>query len=494
MYLSHYKLNQKPFEITTDPKFIWLGEKHKEALATLEYGIQESKGFLLLTGDVGTGKTLLINSLLKRIGDEVVTVIVPDPGLDNLDFYNFLSQEYKINKNFNSKGDFLRHFRHFLHEAYQQNKKVLLIIDEAQNLKDELLEEIRLLSNIELIDAKLINIFFVGQNEINNILNEEKNRAVRQRISIRYHIKPLFEFETRDYIIHRLDISGSQNGIFNSKAIKKIYSFSSGFPRLINIICDHALMTGYSLGLDTINEKIVEECAQELNLPNESFKRKNSSADIVKELSKLPPLKNEKPFWKWFGLAATILMLFIISGFAISNLYSRNHEDFQTSKLAFKKYKSYEQAIENIKKDQLPSIKPGNESSLKEKAQVENKSKIYSSKNFVIHFENNSKKLLSASFKTLENFVALTSQYPNSEIIIKGYTDSHGNYWYNLKLSKDRAELVKNFLISRGILSSRIKAIGMGSENPIDTNATKEGRKRNRRVEIKIQILNPKSV
>ena len=218
MYLSHYKLNQKPFEITTDPKFIWLGEKHTEALATLEYGIQESKGFLLLTGDVGTGKTLLINSLLKRIGDEVVTAIVPDPGLDNLDFCNFLSQEFKLNKNFNSKGDFLLHFRHFLHETHQQNKKVLLIIDEAQNLKDELLEEIRLLSNIEFNDAKLINIFFVGQNEINNILNEEKNRAVRQRISIRYHINPLFEFETRDYIIHRLEIAGSQNEIFNSEA------------------------------------------------------------------------------------------------------------------------------------------------------------------------------------------------------------------------------------------------------------------------------------
>ncbi|MDH3838269.1 MAG: OmpA family protein, partial [Desulfobacteraceae bacterium] len=189
--------------------------------------------------------------------------------------------------------------------------------------------------------------------------------------------------------------------------------------------------------------------------------------------------------------AATILISIVISGFVIFNLYSRNHENSQTSKLAFKKYKSYEQAIENIKRDQLPSIKPGNESSFNEKAQVENKSKIYSSKNFVIHFEKNSKKLISASLKTLENLVAFTSQYPNSEIIVKGYTDSHGNYWYNLKLSKDRAELVKNFLISRGIRSSRIKATGRGSENPIGTNAYKEGRKKNRRVEIKIQILNP---
>jgi general secretion pathway protein A len=490
MYLSHYKLNQKPFEITTDPKFIWLGEKHTEALATLEYGIQESKGFLLLTGDVGTGKTLLINTLLKRIGNEVVTATISDPGLDNLDFYNFLSQEFKINKNFNSKGDFLLHFKNFLHQAHQQNKKVLLIIDEAQNLKDELLEEIRLLSNIEFDDAKLINIFFVGQNEINNILSEEKNRAVRQRISIRYHINPLFELETRDYIVHRLNVAGSENKIFNSEAIKKIYSFSSGFPRLINIICDHALMTGYSLGVNTINEKIVEECAQELNVPNESLNFKNGSADIVKKLSQLPSLRNKNLVWRWFGLAATILISIIISGFVISNLYSRNHKNFQTSKLALKNYKSYEQAIENIKKDQLPSNKPGNESSLNEKAQVENERKIYSPENFVIHFANNSKKLSSVSLKTLEKLETLTSKYPNSEIIIKGYTDSDGNYWYNLKLSKARAELVKNFLISRGIRSSRIKTIGMGPENPIGTNATKEGKKMNRRVEIKIEILN----
>ena len=491
MYLSHYNLDQKPFEITTDPAFIWLGEKHTEALATLEYGIQENKGFLLLTGDVGTGKTLLINSLLKRIGDEVVTAKVSDPGLDNLDFYNFLSQEFLINKNFNSKGGFLLHLKHFLHEAHQQNKKVLLIIDEAQNLKDELLEEIRLLSNIELDDAKLINIFFVGQNEIKNILSKEKNRAVRQRISIRYHINPLFEFETHDYIFHRLDVAGSENKIFNSEAIKKIYSFSSGFPRLINIICDHALMTGYSLGLDTIDEKIVEECAQELNVANESLNFKNDSADIVKKLSQLPQLKNKNLVWRWFNLAATILILFIISGFVISNLYSRNHEQSQTSKLALKNYKRYEQAIENIKKNQLPSMKPGNESSLKTKVQVGSKSKISSSNNFVIYFENNSKKFSSVSLKTLEKLEALTSKYPNSEIIIKGYTDSHGNYWYNQKVSKARADLVKNYLTNRGIILSKIKAIGMGSENPIDTNVTKEGRKKNRRVEIKIQILNP---
>jgi outer membrane protein OmpA-like peptidoglycan-associated protein len=136
-------------------------------------------------------------------------------------------------------------------------------------------------------------------------------------------------------------------------------------------------------------------------------------------------------------------------------------------------------------------MKPGNESSLKTKVQVGNKSKISSSNNFVIYFENNSKKFSSVSLKTLEKLEALTFKYPNSEIIIKGYTDSHGNYWYNQKVSKARADLVKNYLTNRGILSSRIKAIGMGSENPIDTNVTKEGRKKNRRVEIKIQILNP---
>ena len=191
MYQSFYSLNSKPFQITTDPKFLWLGEKHKEALATLKYGLLENKGFLLLTGDIGTGKTALINALIKIIDVAAIVATIPDPGLDSLDFFNILAEEFKMNRRFDSKGAFLIQLKHFLHNAFDADKKVLLVVDEAQMLNHDLLEQIRLLSNIEMNNRKLINIFFVGQTEFSNMLREERNKAIRQRIGVTFHINPL---------------------------------------------------------------------------------------------------------------------------------------------------------------------------------------------------------------------------------------------------------------------------------------------------------------
>ncbi len=159
MYLSFYQLTHKPFQITTDSKFLWLGEKHTEALATLKYGIQEDKGFLLLTGDVGTGKTALIKLLVKTMDVAAIVATIPDPGMEAIDFFNFLAAELHMNRRFTSKGDFLIEFKQFLLKAYSSRQKVLLIIDEAQRLSVEMLEQVRLLSNIELENRKLINIF-----------------------------------------------------------------------------------------------------------------------------------------------------------------------------------------------------------------------------------------------------------------------------------------------------------------------------------------------
>ena len=217
MYETYYSLKAKPFQITTDPKFLWLGEKHSEALATLKYGILENKGFLLLTGDVGTGKTALINRLVKMIDIAAIVATIPDPGLESMDFFNFLAVELKMNKKFNSKGAFLIDLKQFLLKASSVHKKVLLVIDEAQRLNNELLEQIRLLSNIEMDNRKLINIFFVGQSEFNGILMEDRNRAVRQRITVSYHIEPLTETETRQYIKHRLKVAGASPRNFQSR-------------------------------------------------------------------------------------------------------------------------------------------------------------------------------------------------------------------------------------------------------------------------------------
>ncbi|MGB5616901.1 MAG: AAA family ATPase, partial [Desulfobacterales bacterium] len=269
MYLSFYDLRRKPFEITVDPDFLWLGEKHKEALATLEYGIREDKGFLLLTGDVGTGKTVLINRLVRNIRLQSIISTVPDPGLDLIDFYNFLAATFKFGRTVKSKGEFLALLKKFLIKAEAIKRKVLLLIDEAQRLNHNLLEEIRLLSNIEMENRKLINIFFVGQSEFNQILLEPRNRAVRQRIAVRYQIEPLSVEETAQYVLHRLQVAGAEHSIFTADALREIFVFTSGNPRLTNIICDHALLTGYSMEREAIDSGVIRECAEELQLPGE---------------------------------------------------------------------------------------------------------------------------------------------------------------------------------------------------------------------------------
>jgi len=215
MYTSYYNLIDKPFRLTADPKFMWLGEKHQEALAILKYGILENKGFLVITGDVGTGKTTLIHTLGDSLKDSnTIIAIVRDPGLETLDFFNFISRAFEINKRFNSKEIFLNHFTQFLKTAYMNKQKVLLIIDEAQRLTPDLLEEIRHLSNIEKPHTKLINIFLVGQNEFNDLLQDPKNRAIRQRVAVSYHLNPLTAEETDEYIRYRLKVAGTKKPDF----------------------------------------------------------------------------------------------------------------------------------------------------------------------------------------------------------------------------------------------------------------------------------------
>ncbi|WP_459944776.1 AAA family ATPase [Desulfocastanea catecholica] len=237
-------------------------------MATLRYGILDNKGFLLLTGDVGTGKTTLINALIGSLSNDVIYASVPDPSLDKLDFFNYIAAAFGIDDEFTSKGKFLASFANFLHKAYENNKKVLLIIDESQLMTQELLEEIRLLSNIVTKDSSpLLNIFFVGQYEFNEIIRRPENRAVAQRLTLNYYIEPLTVEETGAYIQHRLKIAGTTERIFHPSAVKAIYDFSEGFPRRINIICDHCLMSGYAEDQRIITSSIVRDSAKELQIP-----------------------------------------------------------------------------------------------------------------------------------------------------------------------------------------------------------------------------------
>ena len=533
-----------PFQITTDPRFLWLGEKHSEALATLKYGVLENKGFLLLTGDVGTGKTALINRLVKIIDVAAIIAKVPDPGLSSLDFFNFLSVELKMNKQFESKGAFLIHLKHFLHKAYSNHKKVLLIIDEAQRLNHELLEQIRLLSNIELQNRKLINIFFVGQTEFGEILMEDRNRAVRQRITVSYHIKPLTEAESRYYIKHRLKVAGANREIFSKDAITEIFAFSSGYPRLINIICDHALLTGYASGLKTIDKKVIKECQRELEIPLDVGDA-NGNGLKVNEASQSKIATGQPDKTSIFQRMGIILVLIILLVFGIYYFASQKSGDeprWSMEEIAPKKYESpllkepTADESTNAKVSELQDVQPIEESALGENEQAVRKQvgqpqdenslnnniqrhadgntvdqKIqqadpsdkdkgraplsktqevapFPERKTIIYFKRNSNELPDQAFETLDRIADFLAQSPTSSVDIKGYSDSTGSYTYNVSVSEFRANSIKIYLVGKGVEASRIKSVGLGPQDPIATNETAQGRARNRRVEIELNI------
>ncbi len=267
MYLAHYDIKRMPFKTNPDPKFLWLGENHREALSVLKYGIYKNEGFLLLTGDIGTGKTSLVRHLINLIKQKTLVAFIPIPNLDPIDFFNYLSEEFGMQNRYHKAVDFLIHFKRFLLTAYSERIKVFLIVDEAQNINHRLLEVIRLLSNIELDNRKLISIFFIGQTEFEAVLMQEKNKAIRQRITTSFHLNPLNELETRKYIAHRLRVAGAKKNMFTLDACSKIHAISDGIPRLINSICDCALLSGYVKGTKIIDLSFIKECQIELRIP-----------------------------------------------------------------------------------------------------------------------------------------------------------------------------------------------------------------------------------
>ena len=543
MYETYYNLKAKPFQITTDPRFIWLGEKHSEALATLKYGILENKGFLLLTGDVGTGKTALIHHLVKMIDVAAIVATVPDPGLESLDFFNFLAVEFEMNKKFNTKGAFLIELKQFLHKADASHKKVLLIVDEAQRLNGSLLEEIRLLSNIEMENRKLINIFFVGQSEFNEMLTDAKNKAVRQRITISYHIEPLTEPETEKYIKHRLKVAGATREIFQADAVHDIFVFSKGYPRLINIICDHALLTGYASGLETIDTSVINECERELEIPTDiqlvdddpSQAKDNQQPTAIEtaseENSDTPTPPSRVSFGRIVGILATIIMLIVLGGYFYFNLKSGDAPRWAMDEIAPQKYQgptpdeNGSSAEANDQSNETNEVQPNqnlaaDENTAKEQPQKEissntgekqqaNQEEIVSKapevsdppdaaskqelvslpeRKFLIYFKHNSNELSDESFEVLNRIADFMLQNPTASISIAGYTDSSGSYSYNVSVSQFRANIIKTFLVGKGVDPIKIAAAGLGPENPIASNANAEGRQKNRRVEIEINL------
>jgi general secretion pathway protein A len=312
VYTDFYKLKEKPFNLTPSSKFLFLGEVHKEALAILTYGVVERKGFVLLTGEVGAGKTTMVQALLGDLDKTFKYVHLSNPLLSPADFRDYLGF-FILNKqvHFESKTGFLFAFENFLRKCNQNQENFTLIIDEAQKLSFELLEEIRLLSNMETADEKLINIFLVGQPELNEKLSGPRCRALLQRISIRHHITPMDFKGTRDYMATRLKMAGSRSGdeIFSGSAVKAIHQYSEGYPRMINVLSDNALILGYSRGKRKISHSMIKECYENLRLD------RSISREVKTEKS---PQTGSR--WKW----AAVLFLIIAFSTVIVSRYGKD--------------------------------------------------------------------------------------------------------------------------------------------------------------------------
>jgi general secretion pathway protein A len=561
MYLDHFKLKEKPFQISADPRFLWLGSKHKEALAILKYGIFDNRGFLLLSGDVGTGKTTLIHALLRSLGEDTLVAMVPDPGLSLMDLYRFIAKSFKITAAFETKEQFLEIFRKFLLENEVQDKKVLLIIDESQRLTSDLLEEIRLLSNIEKDYTKLLNIFFVGQNEFNNIILEQRNRPLRQRITINYNIEPLETHEVMEYIRYRLAVAGCEKTLFTAEAVRDVYTFSEGYPRLINIICDHALLTAFVQGAAQVDDGIVRECAEELRI--KLVTPQSSTPPAVETLARAaatapppvpptiiaaPPPPETKSASSQTMLLIIFGMLCFIAGLLAFTLRDRpevadsdRNNVVVTDRLPDEMPPSAAVAADDAEtavpgpapEESAPVAAEGSEAAPLSESSVEDVGADGTSaapidtegdtlaavtdsfegtpetilpevpegskapdeappvdvplpQRLIIYFKIDSNELADDTMRELDQLAGAMKGRPELPIRITGYTDAVGNLHYNFKVSEFRANIVKSFLVGKGIDPVRIESRGLGPANPIATNDTLEGRRLNRRVEIEL--------
>ncbi len=265
MYREFFGLKEKPFNITSDPNFLFLSRVHKEAFAHLLYGIKERKGFLEITGEIGAGKTTLCRAILSKLDKNTKSAFIFNSTLPEVQMLQAILEDYGITVLRRNKVSLLKQLNSFLIEELTRGNNVVLIIDEAQNLKPSMLEEIRMLSNLETDKDKLFQIVLVGQPELKNKLASPGLRQLRQRISVRFHITPLEKDEVNEYINHRLAVAGSDGSItFDSDAVEAINDFSGGIPRIINTICDKSMLTAYVMETRRITAPIVKRSIQEM--------------------------------------------------------------------------------------------------------------------------------------------------------------------------------------------------------------------------------------
>jgi len=266
MYCKHYGFKERPFNVTSDPSFFYSSKKHLEALSHLFYGVAQRKGIIVITGEIGTGKTTLCRYFLDEIKKNTKTAFILNPYLSRLQLFDAIVRDFGIDTDSRTRESFVEKFNDFLLSEAEKGTNVVLIIDEAQNLQPQQLEQIRLLSNLETEKDKLIQIVLVGQPELNEKLRLYELRQLSQRIMVKYHVTPLDKNEAVEYINHRLKVAGHIDGkvMFSDEALSIIADYSYGIPRLINIVCDRALLAGFVKDCETINADIINTCIQEL--------------------------------------------------------------------------------------------------------------------------------------------------------------------------------------------------------------------------------------
>jgi len=276
MYLDFYGLREKPFNLTPDPRFVFLSKNHKEAFAHLLYGIRNHAGFILLTGEVGSGKTTVLRTLLSQLdADHHRTALIFNPCLSPAELLRNINREFGIPTDLSSPSNLLDLLNQFLLKENAEGHTVVLVIDEAQDLETSVLEQIRLISNLETDREKLIQIVLSGQPEFLQILNRNDMRQLSQRITVRYHLQSMDFLDTVHYINHRLELAGVRSGqVFSNGALKRIYRYSGGLPRLINAVCDRALLTGYARDKIRIDSRITAAGIKDMERNSGTYARK----------------------------------------------------------------------------------------------------------------------------------------------------------------------------------------------------------------------------
>ena len=316
MYQEFYDLKEKPFVLTPDPQFLYLGEGHRTALESLLYGIHQREGFMVIVGDIGTGKTTICRTLLEKLDGEAKAAIIFNSFLTEEELLESILQEYGFPSKGRSRKERLDALNKLLIHYLSQNKNALLIIDEAQHLSTPVLEQIRMLSNLETEKEKMLQIILVGQLELDQKLKSPDLRQLNQRIAIRHHLLPLTRTEMESYISQRLQVAGANGNInFSKSALREIYKFSKGTPRQINLLCDRALLGGFVHQTCHINKGIIKEAKK--SLLGEEADRAPSHSWLLKPLTAL-------------RIALLTIFLILFAGIVLSSqIY---FSSFQTAK------------------------------------------------------------------------------------------------------------------------------------------------------------------